>query len=376
MPERGELPALEARDGLRESVVLDAGCHAIVADSYARALRQVRRGEAVELGRDHNAIAYRVALAARDGRTLRAVVKVPRPGPQRTNADTSFAWEATILASLPAAGIAAGPGLLGRVAADGTHYLFMDEVPGRHPDPVAHPLDAVRLRAILGHLYTMDVRGLMHYDLKPGNILVDGDEARFVDFEFARYRDLLETWAPGSDDFCADFNVSPNPFFPGRSNVANFEFRALHFHLRDLAAAGADADALLRDWLRDKDAWHARMAAHLDGLAAGAATGMALAGGIAPAAARERLRAAAAHERMLAALFTAPHEAALPVERLLMGYRCAVFERRGADALALRRAVTAATTAPRAGGALPAAYVDAVARVLELVGRSIGLAAC
>ncbi len=71
------------------------------------------RATPVELGRDHNAICYRVRLCAADGRPLAAVVKVPRMGPQRTNADTSFSWEARILASLPAAGITAGPGLLG-----------------------------------------------------------------------------------------------------------------------------------------------------------------------------------------------------------------------------------------------------------------------
>lgn len=373
MPERAAQAAPQGHEELPGGYeVLDAGREAFEEGAYALALRQLLRGEAVEIGRDHNAIAYRVGLRVSEGWTRAAVVKVPRAGPQRTNPDMSFAWEAAILRSLPDAGIAAGPALLGRVAARGTHFLFMEEVPGRHPHPADQPLDAQRLRAILAQLYAMDAHGLMHYDLKAGNILVDGNTARFVDFEFARYRDPLETYAPGSDAFCADFNVSANPFFPGRSNVANFEFRALHFYLRDAAAAGADADALLRDWLRGKSACHARVAVFLDGLSGRAAADMARAGGIARSEVQARLRAAAAHEGLLAALFAAPRAAVLPVERLLMAYRCAVFERRAADAGVLRRELRAALASPpRDGAVLPPGYRDAVLRVLDLVGRSI-----
>jgi predicted Ser/Thr protein kinase len=374
MPERACTEGMPETGGeLQDCVVLDAGRYPVNERAYAHALRLVMKGDAVELGRDHNAICFRVGLATADGRPLAGVVKVPRMGPQRTNADTSFAWEATILASLPAAGITAGPGLLGRVAADGTHFLFMDEVPGRHPDPATHPLDAQRLCAILDHLYAMDTRGLMHYDLKPGNILIDGAQARFIDFEFARYRDFLETYTPASEAFCADYNVSINPFFPGRSNVANFEFRALHFHLRDLAAAGADADAVLRHWLHGKSGYHRQIAAFVAGLAASSATSMALAAGISPGRARDRLDAAARHEAMLADVFADPREAAARVERLLMAYRCAVFEQHGAEAAQLRRTIQAEIRPDGTGvGTLPGAYRQAVARVLELAGRCLG----
>jgi len=372
MPERALIDGMPRTHGeLRECVVLDAGREPVDERAYAQAIRRLMQGDAVELGRDHNAICYRAGLVATDGRPLAAVVKVPRMGPQRTNADTSFAWEARILASLPVAGIGAGPGLLGRVVAGGTHFLFMDEVPGRHPDPATHPLDAQTLHAILEQLYAMDARGLMHYDLKPANMLVDGTRVRFVDFEFARYRDVLETYTPASETFCADYNVSGNPFFPGRSNVANFEFRALHFHLRDLAATGADAEALIRHWLRARSGYHRRMAVFVAGLADSSATGMALAAGIAPGRVRDRLHAAAQHETMLADVFAQPHEAAARVERLLMAYRCAVFERDAAEIERLRQTIRAAI-GPDATrrGTLPGAYCQAVTRVVELVGRS------
>ena len=374
MPERACTDAVpETHAELSECVVLDAGRDPVDERGYAQAIRLVTQGSAIELGRDHNAICYRVRLCAADDRPLAAVVKVPRMGPQRTNADTSFSWEARILASLPAAGITAGPGLLGRVAAAGTHFLFMDEVPGRHPDPATHPLDAQRLHAILDELCAMDARGLMHYDLKPANILIDGGQARFIDFEFARYRDVLETYTRASEAFCADYNVSIDPFFPGRSNVANFEFRALHFYLRDLAAAGADADALLRHWLRGKSGYHRQMATFVAGLAETSATSMALAAGISPGKVRDRLDAAAQHQTMLADVFSEPREAATRVERLLMAYRCAVFERHRAGAEQLRRTVQAEIRPDATrSAALPRAYRQSVARVLELVGRSAG----
>lgn len=369
MPERACTAGMpETQGDVRECVVLDTGREPVQGEGYAQAIRLVMKGDAPEIGRDHNAVCYRVGLATTDGRPLAAVVKVPRMGPQRTNADTSFAWEARILASLPATGIAAGPGLLGRVTAGGTHFLFMEEVPGRHPDPRTHPLDPQRLRAILDQLYAMDARGLMHYDLKPANILVDGGQARFVDFEFARYRDFLETYTPASEAFCADYNVSIDPYLPGRSNVANFEFRALHFYLRDLAAAGADGDDLLRHWLRGKSGYHRRMAAFVAGLAHDSATSMALAAGLTPGQVRNRLEAAAQHQAMLANVFAEPQGGTARVERLLMAYRCAVFERHLAEAGQLRHAIQAAI-AP--GGALPGAYRQAVARVLELVRRSV-----
>lgn len=71
----------------------------------------------------------------------------------------------------------------------------------------------------------------MHYDLKLANILTQGAEVNFVDFEFARFRSHRNAYAPETAAFCADFNVSINAFFPARSNVANFEFRALHHYL-------------------------------------------------------------------------------------------------------------------------------------------------
>ena len=163
-----------------------------------------------------------------------------------------------------------------------------------------------------------------------------------------------------------------NDFFPARSNVANFEFRALDCYLRDAAAEPATADALLNDWLRGKSGYHRRMAAFLAQLRDSSAELMAITSGIPAAAARARLGAAAQFEVLLANLFAQPGAAVSRLERQLMAYRCAVFERHAPEAARLRATIQAGIGAARARGAtLPDAYCRAIARVLELVGRSV-----
>ena len=87
------------------------------------------------------------------------------------------------------------------------------------------------------------------------------------------------------------------------------------------------------------------------------------------------MRAAAAHEALLAALLEEPCDAAVRVELSLMAFRRAVFERRTGDAEALRQAMQAelrhnSSRADLHARALPDAYRQAVARTLDLVGRS------
>ena len=374
------MTAVHAEPGARagafapaECAVLDAGARPIAATEFGRAIAAIVAGAVPACARDRNAICYRVDLAESAGAAVAAIVKRPRMGPQRTNADATFAWEAAMLAALPAAGIGCAPALLARVVAGGEHFLFMTEMPGRHPDPADAPFDGPQLRSILDHLFEMDRRGLMHYDLKPGNILVEGDRAGFIDFEFARFQDSDQTWTAANAARCADFNVSGNPHFPAHSNVANFEFRALDRYLADIdVAAAGSAAALHGEWLAGKAVCHRRMALHLDAVPDPDIDRMAHAAGMSALAGRAKLRAAAAHERLLAGLYEQPHDAVLRIERLLMGFRCAVFER---NAAAVRRLGAAATAmldpAAAHAGALPDAYRQGCMRILDLVARSV-----
>ena len=44
------------------------------------------------------------------------------------------------------------------------------------------------LDSITDEIYKYDANGLMFYDLNPNNILVENDEAGFIDFEFMEYK--------------------------------------------------------------------------------------------------------------------------------------------------------------------------------------------
>lgn len=353
--------------------ILDTGLLHVDRCEFASAIRSILDGQVAELARDRNAICYRVSLSGRNGAPSTAIVKVPRPGPQRTNDDATFAWEAEILATLPATGITGAPALLARIAAAGSHFLFMTELTGKHPDPRMHPLDARQLRAILDRLYVMDRQGFMHYDLKAANILVDDDHVGFIDFEFARFVDCCNTYAPAIEVFCEDFNVSGNPFFPARSNVANFEFRAFHRYLLELGAlqSAAAANTLLRNWLRGKSAYHRRMADFLVTLTETSAEHIAIAGATTIDKARGALLAAAAYEHLLATLFKRPRAVVARIEQSLMAFRCAVFERHAAEAKRLQHAILTEIGHDTAhADALPDAYRLATVRVLDLVRRS------
>lgn len=332
--------------------ILDRGARRVHREALGEVVRAVVDGELPEIARDRNAICYRAVLAGPGNTSQGVIVKTPRPGPQRTNPDATFAGEAFVLARLSAAAIAGAPELLARVAGSGSHFLFTSELPGRHPHPARHPLDGGQVHAILDALYGMDRQGFMHYDLKAANVLTDGHHAAFIDFEFARFGVPWNADTPAEATHCEDFNVAGNPFVRARSNVANFEFRCLHRYLLELSVTAPDAArSLFRLWLHGKCAYHARMAGCLSG-------------------------AAAAYERSLAALFSDPSEAVTGVEWTLMAYRSAVFERDLEAAAQAQRATMAAIAQRRSRGrGLPRPYADAAARVIGLVARSVHPAA-
>src|SRR6185312_6144783 len=152
---------------------------------------------------------------------------------------------------------------------------------------------------------------------------------------------------PSEPSFCEDFNVANNPFVRARSNIANFEFRCLQRYLVELQNVDPDAVLpLFRAWLTAKASYHARMARCLSDRAA-------------------------AHERRLARLFAGPSADVMRIERMLMAFRTAVFERDRRTAEKARRAIRTANGMRRLRGrALPKWYGEAAVReVLAMRGR-------
>ena len=141
--------------------------------------------------------------------------------------------------------------------------------------------------------------------------------------------------------YCEDFNASPNPHFPARTNVANFEFRTLAAYLAGLArsTSAANADEFFRDYLRVKSRYHAQDGtvpcgprSRIDRASGGASGHRG-----ARRACGDSARPPPSPSRLAALL----HDASEPVrhlERALIAFRQSVFERRREEAQRLRAA--------------------------------------
>ncbi len=361
------------REGGVDVAICDRGALPIAAAEIRRAIRMVLEGEVTEFARDRNSLCYLVLLSVGGGVSRPAVVKAPRPGPQRTNLDVTFADEAALLASLPQAGIGNAHRLLARARAGDAHFLLTTHLPGVHPHPSQHPLNTPQLHGIFDTLFAMDCQGLMHYDLKPGNLLLDGKRHGLIDFEFARFEAWQDAYAPATATYCEDFNVSPNPHFPSRTNVANFEFRTLSGYLSGLAQATSTTGAreFLRCYLQVKSRYHERMGQFLANLAPESVDKMAKQGGMAVRDVRRRLGEAAAFADRLVALMRNASGPVADLEHSLMAFRQCVFERRRREAQRLCLEVFDRLRRSGVGtSALPTEYFAAMVTTFDLVWRS------
>ncbi|HVB26898.1 MAG TPA: AAA family ATPase, partial [Mycobacteriales bacterium] len=136
-------------------------------------------------------------LAAVDITTGRpVVVKVAASSDVPTGARLRLSHEASVLADV------AGPGLVPVLAADeqgGLVYLVMPLLPGESlavrlaRGPLGATGALTIARALLVALATAHEHGVLHRDVKPGNVIIDGDpvaQVNLVDFGLARSQTL------------------------------------------------------------------------------------------------------------------------------------------------------------------------------------------
>lgn len=132
------------------------------------------------------------AVQQSTGRTV--AVKVLRGGPFVGETERlRFEREVSILGQLNHRNII---GILDRGVAGGSHFLVMDFVDGRPLDRFARELDLklVQRLALFSEVcdavHAAHLRGVIHRDLKPGNILVDATgQPRILDFGLAKLSD-------------------------------------------------------------------------------------------------------------------------------------------------------------------------------------------
>ena len=227
------------RDGSLDFAILDTGAApGRCAGNGARDPVDPGRRRRPRSPRDRNSTCYRVSLSAGNEVSEIAVIKVPRSGPQRTNDDVTFAGETAILARLPDAGIANAYRLLARVKVGGIHFLR------DHERARAHRQIRCCIRSTERRLASAFRQPVPDGSPRPDALRSQArqhslrrDRHGFVDFEFARFEPWLDAYAPATAAYCEDYNVSPNPHFPARTNVANFEFRTLFRYLAGLEQA-------------------------------------------------------------------------------------------------------------------------------------------
>jgi eukaryotic-like serine/threonine-protein kinase len=136
-----------------------------------------------------------VYLAARPGSDERLVVKVLHPGTRKADKVERFRREIRILRKLDHPRIFP---VLGTGDVDGALFFTMPYVAGETlesrlrragPPSVRETLLVARdVADVLDHAHA---RGVVHRDVKPGNILLSGDAAYLMDFGFARATSLM-----------------------------------------------------------------------------------------------------------------------------------------------------------------------------------------
>lgn len=144
-----------------------------------------------ELHRGGQGVVYQ-AVQQSTRRTV--AVKVLRGGPFFGETERlRFEREVSILGQLNHRNII---GILDRGVAGGSHFLVMDFVDGRPLDRFAreHDLELVQRLALFAEVcdavHAAHLRGVIHRDLKPGNILVDATgQPRILDFGLAKLSD-------------------------------------------------------------------------------------------------------------------------------------------------------------------------------------------
>jgi len=205
-----------------------------------------------------------------------------------------------------------------------------------------HPLDARQLRAILDRLYVMDCQASCTTTSRPRTYwsmaIVWGSSTS----------SSPGSWIPqylraGNCGFLRRFQRFRQSFLPARSNVANFEFRAFHRYLLELCTvqSAAAANALLRDWLRGKSAYHRRMADFLRNSPKRQSSELPSLAGL-----QQTRLAKCCSRQQRTRVYSRSCLSTRPMlwfglKRSLMAFRCAVFERHATEAKRLQHATLA-----------------------------------
>ena len=240
-------------------------------------------------------------------------IKFFRPDAMNHGNDSTYEKEAFALRKVKEAGVEDTQVLIDVIEKDGKYYLITDLAKGRKLDVhEGRILNPNQTKDVLKKLTQLDKSGFMQYDAQLENIFFNGDKAELIDFggfsvsvqdkttlEMLKSSGVLMDY----DSFYPDFgrlkegdikrlnleeslkNTKPylgfsnidttyisrnsNPYFSAFSNISNFEYRSLFYHLFDTAKAKDKdtANQVLINYLKAKGSEHHKpMASFFEGL--------------------------------------------------------------------------------------------------------------
>ncbi|MCQ2754062.1 MAG: aminoglycoside phosphotransferase family protein [bacterium] len=152
---------------------------------------------------------------------------------------------------------------------EGDYFIISEKIQGQKPDPQSNQFNDANLSqmaTVLAKLDTPDVYWnmkkpfktprknslLMHYDLKPGNVLISPDNFGVIDFEYLDFINIPRFKVKKEKNWGIITNYSDISGIP--SNLRNFEYRTLLPYLMKLEPQ--EANKLFIQYLKHKSDYY------------------------------------------------------------------------------------------------------------------------
>ncbi len=324
------LPSLALKSKFAPCVLLEYHDFQVNPKNLESIILDISNNKLEIIGQGKNSLCYITKITDKYGKLTSVVIKSRINNP-KTNPDMNFENEALALKKINALNLGNSQKLFFRFERAGKFYLVTNFVQGFHPCPEKNPITPRHLEIILNHCFELDKNYLLHSDLKAKNILTGENHVGLIDFEFINHLEkdaILRVLSRQNKEFCYDYNVSSNPYFPTRSNLSNFEFRTVCKYFSDIkdAFSQAKADEFLCCYLQKKSKYHEKWADFIEELKIKDISIMAEYAGITVCRAEEILNKAVKHERIAAKILSSPDKEITDIEFVKMHLRYAVFE--------------------------------------------------
>lgn len=250
------------------------------------------------MGVGTNSICYKIPSS--DGETYG--VRFFRPDAMNYGNDSAYEKEVFALKKVKEANIEDAQELIDVIEKDGKHYIITNLAKGKPLNAQeGRILNSNQAQDVVKKLTRLDKSGFMQYDAQLENIFFSGDKAELIDFggfsisvqdkttlemlkslgvsmdydsfypDFGRLKEgdikrlnleeSLKKTKPylGFSDIDTTYiSRNSNPYFSAFSNISNFEYRSLFYHLFDTTKAkGTDtANQVLINYLKAKGSEH------------------------------------------------------------------------------------------------------------------------